>query len=301
LLLPVPYFLVTFTLPDPLRAWMRSHPKLGYDLLFAASSQALQDLAGNPKYLGAQLALLGVLHTWSRTLIYHPHIHYLIPGGGLSADGRTWSHTGKKFFLPLTPLKRHFRTLFGQQLFKQAPELYDQIPSQVWKQEWNLNVQAVGSGEKALEYLARYIFKTATGNRRLEILPDGKVRWPYRDSKTRQWNHQELEPQELIRRFLQHVLPRSYCRVRCFGWYHPAAKVRANRVRALLRQAPVLSEAERKTWQIPELLPDVEPEPHNEPVAAPAPQCPCCHIPMVLLATWRPGQRLLLVRLPRPP
>jgi hypothetical protein len=250
----------------------------------------------------------------------------------------------------LTPLKRHFRTLFGQLLHKQAPELYEQIPGKVWKQEWNLNVQAVGSGEKALEYLARYIFKTATGNRQLERLPDGKVRWPYRDSKTRQWKHQDLEPHELIRRVLQHVLPRSFCRVRCFGWYHPAAKVRANRVRALLGQAPVLSETERMTWQIDESVlgksgsdgrggpsvpashsaNGVEKKASDNPEAggvteaspipiggspvlpqlqtdavetgrAPAPQCPCCHIPMVLLATWKPGQRLLLLRLPRPP
>lgn len=84
LLLPTPYFLVTFTLPEPLRAWMRSHPKIGYDFLFETSAQALQDLAANPKHLGASLGLLGILHTWSRTLIYHPHIHYLAPGGGLS-------------------------------------------------------------------------------------------------------------------------------------------------------------------------------------------------------------------------
>jgi len=84
LLLPVPYFLVTFTLPDPLRSWIRSHPKVGYEILFDASAQALQDLAGNPKRLGAQLGMLGILHTWSRTLIFHPHVHYLVPGGGLS-------------------------------------------------------------------------------------------------------------------------------------------------------------------------------------------------------------------------
>src|SRR5438552_12315243 len=86
LLLPTNYFLVTFTLPEPLRNWVRSHPQAGYDLLFQTSAQALQDLAANPKHLGACLALLGILHTWSRTLLYHPHLHYLVPGGGLSPD-----------------------------------------------------------------------------------------------------------------------------------------------------------------------------------------------------------------------
>jgi hypothetical protein len=301
LLLPVPYFLVTFTLPDYLRAWVRSHPKLGFDLLFAASAQALQDLAANPKYLGAQLALLGLLHTWTRTLIFHPHIHYLIPGGGLSADGRTWSSTGKKFFLPFTPLGMRFRTLLAELLQKQAPELFAQIPLQVWKQRWNINAEAVGSGEKALQYLARYIFKTATGNRRLELLPNGKIRWPYRQSKTRQWTHQDLEPHELIRRFLQHVLPQAYCRVRSFGWFHPAAKVRANRVRALLRLAPVLSDAEQQTWQIPEELQGVKPEPEAEPPPTPAPLCPCCRKPMVFRSAWTAGQRPPLAEQPRPP
>jgi len=301
LLLPVPYFLVTFTLPEPLRLWVRAHPKLGYDLLFAASAQALQDLASNPKYLGAQLALLGVLHTWSRTLIFHPHIHYLIPGGGLSADGRTWSHTGPDFFVHFAPLKRRFRTVFAQLLRQQAPELCPQIPSSVWKQDWNINLQAVGSGEKALAYLARYIFKTATANRRLQLLPEGQVRWPYRHSQTGQWMHQDLEPDELMRRFLQHVLPPSYCRVRSFGWYHPAAKVRANRVRALLHQAPVLSEAEQRTWKMPQAQSGVEPAAPLQPPPTPAPLCPCCRIPMVLRATWRAGQRPLLLPQPRPP
>ena len=90
LLLPVPYFLVTFTVPEELRGFIRSHPQIGLDLLFAASAQALQGLAANPRRLGAQLGMLGVLHTWSRTLIYHPHLHYLVPGGGLSPDGRRW-------------------------------------------------------------------------------------------------------------------------------------------------------------------------------------------------------------------
>ena len=145
LLLPVPYFLVTFTLPDWLRTWVRSHPKLGYDLLFAASSQALQDLARDPKRLGAQLAMLGVLHTWSRTLVFHPHIHYLIPGGGLSLDDRAWIASGPKFFLPYRPLANRFRTLFCEKLKQQAPELHAQIPEKIWTQRWNLNMEAAVS------------------------------------------------------------------------------------------------------------------------------------------------------------
>ena len=134
-LLPVDYFLVTFTVPEGLRAWMRSPPGLGYDALFAASAAARRDLAANPDRLGAPLGMWGVLHTWSRTL----------------------------------------------------------------------------------PYLSRYVFQTATGNRRLTRLPDGRVLWPYRDSQSRQWQSLALEETELIRRFLQHVLPSGYHRVRRLG------------------------------------------------------------------------------------
>jgi hypothetical protein len=121
LLLPVHHFLVTFTVPDGLRRWIRSHPTLGYDLLLAASSQALQDLAHNPKRLGATLGLLGVLHTWTRTLEYHPHVHYLVPGGGLSLDQRQWISSRPKFLLPVKALSDRCRTLFREALQKRMP------------------------------------------------------------------------------------------------------------------------------------------------------------------------------------
>jgi hypothetical protein len=245
--------------------------------------------------------MLGVLHTWSRTLIFHPHIHYLIPGGGLSLDERTWIASGHKFFLHFRPLAIRFRTLFSQKLRKQAPELHAQIPEKIWTQRWNLNVEPAGSGENALRYLARYVFKTATGNRRLDLLPNGQVRWPYRSSQTQQWTHLDLTPEQLIRRFLRHVLPQGYCRVRCFGWYHPAAKVRANRVRALLRLAPVLSLAEKQTWKIPEGLLPVEPSPLPERPPVPAPLCPCCQKPMIFLERWQAGQPTPPPQRPRPP
>jgi hypothetical protein len=301
LLLPTPYFLVTFTLPDRLRAWVRSHPKLGYDLLFAASAQALQDLARDPKRLGAQLGMLGVLHTWSRTLVFHPHVHYLIPGGGLALDQRTWIASGKNFFLPYRPLALRFRTLFAEKLQQQAPQLHAQIPEKVWSQRWNINLEHAGSGDNALRYLARYVFKTATGNRRLDLLSNGKVRWPFRSSQTGQPTDQDFTPDELLRRFLQHVLPQSFCRVRFFGWFHPAGKVRLNRVRALLRLAPVLSVAQKQTWKIPDGLLPLEPAPPPEPSPRPAPLCPCCQKPMNLLDRWDAGDDPPPPPWPRPP
>jgi len=297
LLLPTPYFLVTFTLPEPLRDWMRSHPKAGYDLLFQASAQALQDLAANPKHLGGSLALLGILHTWSRTLIYHPHIHYLVPGGGLSLDQRQWLTAKGKFLLPVYPLSDHFRHLFYRRLKEHHPEALRSLPRKTWKQRWVVHSLPVGSGQNALEYLSRYVFKTATGNRRLQLLPDGRVRWPYRDSATSQPAHLDLTPEELLRRFLQHVLPSGYHRVRLFGWFHPAARPKLNRVRALLKQTPLLTQAQRDAWQ-PEPA-TLEALPPTEAQLAPPPECPRCKKPMALVASWQAGQSPLM--LPRPP
>ena len=303
LLLPTPYFLVTFTVPEELRRFIRSHQQIALNLLFATSAQALQDLAGNPRRLGAQLGLLGVLHTWSRTLVFHPHIHYLVPGGGLSPDGRHWIGARKKFLLHHTALGAQARTLFKERLLKKHPGLFAQVPTEVWKRPWNVGCQAAGSGENALRYLSRYVFKTATSNRKVTLLPEGKLLWTYRESKTRRFISIRLEPLEWMRRFLQHILPRSFARVRTFGWLHPAAKVRANRVRALLREKPLLTLAEKKTWnppadpktQAPVEVDNVA----NLPVRCCAPACPRCRKPMQWVGTWKAGQRMLYPN--RPP
>lgn len=292
LLLPVHYFLVTFTVPEGLRRWIRSHPALGYNLLLSSSAQALQDLAQNPKRLDATLGMLGVLHTWTRTLEYHPHVHFLIPGGGLSADQRQWNASQPHFLLPVKALSDRCRTLFGAALQKQMPQALAQLPPKVWQQRWVTHSAAVGAGQQALSYLSRYVFKTATGNRQLQFLSDGRLRWPFRHSATRTWSHLDLEPFEFIRRFLQHVLPASFHRVRRFGWLHPAQRVKLNRVRALLRTAPLLSPAEQLAWQ-----PSVPSQP-STPLTAPAapastsalPACPHCGKPLLLVGRWWPGQ-----------
>ena len=287
LLVRANHFLFTFTVPEALRAWIYTHPKLGYDLLFAASSQALQDVAALPKHLGGPLGMMGVLHTWSRTLIFHPHIHYFIPGGALSSDGCSWIPARHKFLLPVKVLSLRVRTLFRQHLEEQAPELLKLVPRKVWRQPWIVHGKATGAGDKTLAYLANYIFKTASANRPLNLLPTGQVQWPYKDNATGQWLTLKLQPQELIRRFVQHVLPEGYCRVRCFGWLHPAAKARLNRIRALLRQTPLLSPREQAAWQLPEnLLPEDPPVPALSP---PVPVCPHCQKPMLLVASWFAG------------
>jgi hypothetical protein len=291
LLLPAPYFLLTFTVPEALRLFIRSHQQIALDLLFACSAQAVQDLALNPRLLGAQLGLLGVLHTWSRTLVFHPHIHYLVPGGGLSPDGRQWIAARDNFLLPIKALGLRCLSLFKNRLRKEHPDLLPLVPAKVWKRHWNVDSRPAGSGLNALRYLARYVFKTATANKTVQLLPEGKVRWNYRDSQTGQRTSIKLQPLDFMRRFLQHVLPRGFTRVRTFGWLHPAAKVRLNRVRALLHKRPLLTPAEEQTWN-PLAQPDLEP-PGDQPVeVGTAPLCPRCHQTMRLVGSWHPARRM---------
>jgi hypothetical protein len=298
LLLPVPYFLVTFTVPEELRRFLRSHLQLGLDRLFAASAQALQDLAANPRRLGAQLGMLGVLHTWSRTLIFHPHIHYLIPGGGLSPDARHWAPARHPFLLHHQALGDRCRNVFRKRLQEEHPDLFAQVPPIVWKRRWNVGCQVAGSGENALRYLARYVFKTATRNRTVRQGPDGRLRWPYRDSRTGKNTVIALQPLDFLARFLQHILPRHFARVRTFGWLHPAARVRGNRVRALLREQPLLTPAEQEAWH-PPADPDLTPPPVQPPAVCRSPLCPRCQKPMRPLGAWTAGQPIPFPK--RPP
>jgi hypothetical protein len=200
LLLPVPYFMVTFTLPEGLRTLARTNQRQVYDLLFQTSAAALQTLAADPRFVGGQLGFLGVLQTWSRDLTYHPHVHYLVPGGGLSADGQTWLRARNAFFVHVKPLSRLFRAKFRAAL--QQTGLTGQVPPLVWRQEWVVHCQPVGTGETALTYLAPYIFRVALSNRRILKLQDGQVTFRYRESNTRRWKTATLPAEEFIRRSL---------------------------------------------------------------------------------------------------
>ena len=182
--------------------------------------------------------------------------------------------------------------------WQEHPDLFAQVPAQVWKRHWNVDSRPAGSGQNALRYLSRYVFKTATSNRAVPLTAQGKVRWSYRESQTGRHTWIPLEPLEFMRRFLQHVLPRSFARVRTFGWLHPAAKVRGNRVRALLDQRPLLTPAEQQTWNPP---PDPDFDPPVSPTLLPcsAPLCPRCQHVMRLVGCWRVGQPWLYPK--RPP
>jgi hypothetical protein len=234
LLAGVPYFLVTFTVPEELRPLFRQHQRLLYGLLLRESAATLQEIAAKPRHFGGSLAMLGVLHTWTRQLVYHPHVHYVVPGVALAPDGTLAFGASPEFFLPVQVLSARFRSRMRQALQALAPELLARVPGKTWRKGWVVHSQPAGSGEKALQYLSRYVFKTAISSARLLWQDDERVAFSWRDSATREERTCVLAADEFLRRFLQHVLPRRFRRVRTYGWLSPAAKLRKSQVHALL-------------------------------------------------------------------
>lgn len=272
LLLPVTHFLVTFTLPAALRPLARSNQKTIYNLLFRASSQALLQLAQDPRFVGARLGLVGVLHTWTRQLLYHPHVHYIVTGGGLTADGR-WRSARKDFLVPVKALSPIFRARFREELKKS--ELFAQVEQRVWQQDWVVHSEPVGSGAQAFQYLAPYIFRVALSNNRLRQLAQGNVTFSYKESATEQLKHCTVSAHEFIRRFLQHVLPPRFIKVRYYGLLSPAQRQLLQKARQLLAAtSSKLKSALLKSLQPLTLL-----------------TCPHCRLPLTLLGPLAPRGR----------
>ncbi len=171
-LLPCPYFLVTFTLPAELRALARSHQRVIYAALFEASSEALRALAANPRFVGTdRLGFFGVLHTWGRTLEYHPHVHYVVPGGGIDEGGSRWLPSRADFLVPEEALSILFRAKFRDILARQ--NLLHLVDPAAWRRDWVVDSQAAGDGRASLRYLAPYVFRVAIGNHRIVSCEDG--------------------------------------------------------------------------------------------------------------------------------
>jgi putative transposase/transposase-like zinc-binding protein len=217
LLLPVPYFLVTFTLPPALRDLARTEQRRLYTLLFRASAAALQHLAHDPRFLGGQIGMLGVLQTWTRDLRFHPHVHYLVPALALAADGRLRRPRNGAFLVPVKPLGILFRAKLRAAL--RQTELYRQVPTASWRQTWVVDCRGVGSGAAALKYLAPYIFRVALSNKGIVGLRNDQVTFHYRDGDTKQVRTCTLPALSFMGRFLQHVLPKGFVKVRYYGLF----------------------------------------------------------------------------------
>lgn len=295
-LLPVEYFHVVFTLPAGIAQIAFWNKKAVYDLLFRTSAETVMTIAADPKRLGARLGMTAVLHTWGSALTHHPHIHMIVPGGGLSPDGTRWLPCRPGFFLHVRVLSRLFRRLFLDGLlalhragelafFGDLVNLADPARFTTWlapfrKSEWVVYAKPpFGGPEAVLAYLSRYTHRVAISNNRLVSAEAGTVAFCWKDYRIKHGDRQKvmrLATDEFIRRFLIHVLPDGFHRVRHYGLLASASrKVNIAKIRTLLR--------EPQPAAAPETAADAAPLTLREP-------CPCCGAPMRIIEIFRRGQ-----------
>lgn len=269
-LLPVPYFHVVFTLPAELNILALGNPEVIYDLLFGCASQTLLEIAADRKHLGARLGILMILHTWSQTLVLHPHLHCIVPGGGPSLDGERWVAASERFLLPVRVLAPVFRGKFlaglkalyreGRlSLTGEAEELrdpfvfYNLLDRLYQKSWWVYSKPPFGGPELVLKYLARYTHRVALSNHRIVRLADEEVTFTYKDySQGGRQRQMTLPAEEFLRRFLLHVLPRRFVRIRYYGLFANRHRDQElERCRALLGVAasPMWEPEDREDWQ----------------------------------------------------
>jgi Putative transposase/Transposase zinc-binding domain len=271
-LLPVPYFHVVFTLPHELSALVLQNKRLLYDLLFSTSAASLLELARDPKHLGADIGFLGVLHTWGQNLQVHPHVHYIVPAGGLALDGSKWIESSRRFFLPVKRLSRIFRDNFRGQLRKlsqqdrlkfhgsleqlASPRAFNHFLWQLGQKDWVVYAKPpFGGAEHVLNYLARYTHRVAISNHRLVAIQNDRVSFRWRDyAHGGKKKVMTVSAHEFLRRFLLHVLPKGLVRIRHFGIFaNRKLSAELQRCRVLLDMAPGIG-----------------------PPEIPRPKCPAC-------------------------
>jgi hypothetical protein len=295
-LLPVPYFHVVFTLPAAIGPIAYQNKAKVYGLLFSAAAEALTTIAADPRHLGAQIGITAVLHTWGQNLDHHPHVHCIVPGGGISPNGNQWIGCRPSFFLPVRVLSRLFRRLFLEGLLalhaagklaffnelaglQSAPEFTAYL-APLRKSEWVVYAKRPFAGPaQVLRYLARYTHRVAIGNSRLVDLSDAHVtfRWKdYRENSADKRKVMRLPVGEFMRRFLMHVLPSGFHRIRYYGLFangHRAEKLAL--CRNVLAVAPIVDTA------------STDPDSQRELVSLrEVPACPCCGGRMIVIETF---------------
>ncbi len=306
-LLPVQYFHVVFTLPAPLAVVAFQNKAVVYDLLFKAAAETLTTIAANPKHLGARIGLIAVLHTWGSALTHHPHVHCIVPGGGLSPDGQRWIGCRKGFFLPVRVLSRLFRrrfletlaaahakgrlSFFGDLARLADPDAFAKYLAPLRRTEYVVYAKPPFGGPAAmLAYLARYTHRVAIANSRLVSLDDRAVRFRWKDYRTADpstgavtMKTMGLSPAEFLRRFLLHVLPTGFHRIRHYGLL--AKGPRAPDLDAL--RALITAETDAPAAPVERAAEPAAPE------TTPPPACRCCGGQMRIIEIFARG------RLPR--
>ena len=273
-LLPTPYVHVVFTLPHKLSPLALQNKREIYSLLFRASAETLLEMARDPKHLGAEIGFFSVLHTWSQQLQHHPHVHCVVPAGGLAPDHTRWISCQPRFFLPVDALGEVFRAklaeglnelyvchrlqLHGSLACLQVPRIFNTLVSSLFSKRWVVYAKRpFGGAEHALQYLGRYTHRVAISNHRLVALADGRVTFRWRDSAHKNKKRlMKLDVHEFLRRFLLHVLPPGFVRIRYFGLFaHRRRGTLLPLCRQLLAPADVPQKppqpAARTTWRCP--------------------------------------------------
>lgn len=261
-LLPVPYFMATFTLPYEFRSLVWKFQSKIYAILFACAIDTLKDFGQTPKHLGANLGMTAVLHTQTRRLDYHPHIHVIIPGGGIDKDRRQWKKVKGKYLFNAFNLAKVFRARFLAAVNKEELKIPGGAP-----QEWVVDCAHVGQGLPALKYLSRYLYRGVITENNIISCQSGQVRFRYIESETGKTCYRTLNGEDFLWLVLQHVLPRSFRRVRDYGFLHGNAKRILKLVQLILHVM-------------------LEPNPLRP---RPVFKCPCCKATMVITGFRRPA------------
>ncbi len=269
-LLHTGHYLLTFTLPQGLRSVARSHQRLVYAALLREAAATVLTLCKDPNWVGGTPAILAVLHTWSRTLEHHPHVHLLVSAGGLGADGTAWIKPAhSRFLVPGYMLSPIFRAKM-RDAFARAG-LAGEVDPGVWTHRWTVHVKAIGTGQHAALYLSRYIYRVALTNHRIERFSNDRVTFRYTHARTGETRRLTLPVNTFIGRFLQHVLPRGFTKVRSYGLLSPGRRTQLERARDLL-ELHARDGVPKSASNIPAQTPVA----HDQPPTAPDPCCPVC-------------------------
>jgi hypothetical protein len=237
-LLPCEYFHAVATVPSELRSLFYREQKTMYGMLMQVAAEAVRTVCLKPRFLRAMPGILAVLHTWTAQMDYHPHVHMLITGGGVTLGhkgGCQWSPTRDEYLVPVLLLSQTIAQMMHDRLKEEHPNLFRSVPRSVWRSSWVTFIKRYGHGNDAvLHYLSRYVQKIAISNSRIIAIGKTHVTFRYKDRKSNCWRTERLPGVEFLRRFLQHVLPRGFHKVRYYGLWHHTRREQASRAWLLL-------------------------------------------------------------------
>lgn len=272
-LLPGDYFHAVTTVPAELRGEFLAEQEYMYGLLMKVSAGALCELAADRRYLGAVPAVMAVLHTWTGRMLHHPHVHLLVSGAGVSGDGDSWRQVRSNFLVPVKKLSPLIARRFREALAQERPGLFARIPAKVWEREWCSFCRPLGQDSRAvMRYLGRYVHRVAITRSRILAMDETHVTFRYKDHDTGRWQTCRIPGVEFVRRFLLHVLPKGFHKIRYFGLWHSSKRQLLGRMRIhlLLSAKPGLTPVvETMAALAAEALPGADP--HSL-----VPKCPKC-------------------------